>query len=42
MDPKEYTHDILKSTVVSLKDNFIYRVSDSLNLAVTHKIKQGK
>jgi len=40
MDPKEYTHDILKSTVVSLKDNFIYRVSDSLNLAVTHKINK--
>ena len=40
MDPKEYTHDILKSSVVLLKDNFIYRVSDSLKLAVTHKINQ--
>lgn len=40
MDPKEYTHDILKSFVVLLKDNFIYRVSDSLKLAVTHKINQ--
>jgi hypothetical protein len=40
MDPKEYTHDILKSTVVSLKDNFIYRVSDSLKLAITHKINK--
>lgn len=38
MEPKDITIEYLKKTVVTLKDNFIYRFSDSINVGKSHKI----
>ena len=40
MDPKDITIEYLKKTVVTLKDNFIYRFSDSINVNSNHKINK--
>lgn len=40
MHPSEYSYDYLEKTVVPLIDNYIYRISDSMKLSVSHKINK--
>lgn len=40
MYPSEYTYEYLKQIVRPLRDNYIYRVSDSMNSDVTHQINK--
>ena len=40
MYPKRITSEYLRSKLIVLKDNFIYRISDSNNSSVTHKINK--
>lgn len=38
MDVKNITREFIEKNIIVLKDNFIYRISDSINSKINHKI----
>jgi regulator of extracellular matrix RemA (YlzA/DUF370 family) len=41
MEPKNVSYEYVENLMVVLKDNYIYRISDSIRLPISHKINQA-